>query len=159
MRAEGITPAMLEWYQKNVHTFCTKIDKAVEMKEVEKNNDNTVVHMRIITPPMVSNRSIIQTFFEERQPDGTVTFLATSTGNQELETKYAKLIGKDVIAQCFISYLQCKPIKDTQNSYLKYILSIDVAGSLPDFVKKAIGEEQTKGLDNIVNFVRANYKA
>lgn len=66
MRADGITPAMVEWYQKNVQTFCTKIDKAVEMKEIEKTDDITVMHMRIITPPMVSNRSIIQTFFEER---------------------------------------------------------------------------------------------
>ena len=42
---------------------------------------------------------------------------------------------------------------------MKMILEIDVAGSLPDFVKKAIGEAQTKGLDQIVEYVRKNYKA
>ena len=39
------------------------------------------------------------------------------------------------------------------------IINIDVAGSLPDFVKKAIGEEQCKGLDKMLEFIKKNYKA
>ena len=49
---------------------------------------------------MVSNRSIIQTFYQERKEDGSVIYLGTSTGNEELNKKYEKEIGKDVISLC-----------------------------------------------------------
>ena len=110
---------------------------------------------------MVSNRSIIQTFFEERKADGTVIFMATSTGNEALVTKYVKEVGKDVVSTCLISYLECKPIESADGKkvcYMTMILNIDVAGSLPDFVKKAIGEAQAKGLDQVVEYIIKNYK-
>lgn len=66
MRADGITPAMIDWYQNDIYTHCTKIDKAVQMKQLEVHPDHKIVHQRIITPVMVSNRSIIQTFFEDK---------------------------------------------------------------------------------------------
>ena len=31
MRADGITPEMIDWYQRDIYTHCTKVDKAVIM--------------------------------------------------------------------------------------------------------------------------------
>ena len=40
-----------------------------------------------------------------------------------------------------------------------FVLHIDVAGSLPDFIKTEIGKAQSEGCDNIIAFIRNNYKA
>ena len=110
---------------------------------LEENSDHKIVHQRIITPPLVSNRSMIQTFYEDRVADGTITYLSTTTGNQNLEKKYAKILKDDVMAFCFITFIEVKPnigANGITGSYIKLILSIDLGGSLPDFVKKFIGE-------------------
>ena len=85
MRADGITPEMIDWYQRDIYTHCTKVDKAVIMKVLESESDGTpICHQRIITPAIVSNRSIINAIYEERRSDGSVLFMTSSTGNEEL---------------------------------------------------------------------------
>ena len=112
---------------------------------------------------MVSNRSLIQSFFVDKKPNGSIIFNQTSTGNKELETKYAKEIGKDVIAVAYIVSLQVKPVTNAEGEitacYCVMMINIDVGGTLPDFVKKAIGEAQCKGLDDMVNYIKKTYKA
>ena len=112
---------------------------------------------------MVSNRSLIQSFFVDKKPNGSIIFNQTSTGNKELETKYAKEIGKDVIAVAYIVSLQVKPVTNADGEitacYCVMMINIDVGGTLPDFVKKAIGEAQCKGLDDMVNYIKKTYKA
>ena len=107
---------------------------------------------------MVSNRSLILTMWEENLPGGGKLYLQTSTGNQALEQQYAKTIGKDVISACDIVYMKVKETGDGKGCYIVFIVQIDVAGSLPDFIKQKIGEEQAKGLDKIIAYVKANYK-
>ena len=95
----GVTPEMIRWYDSNICEFIKKIDKALEMKNLETLTDGSrIVHQRIYTPAVVANRSIIQTFYNVDRSDGGYTSLASSQGNQELEKKYAKLIGSDVVA-------------------------------------------------------------
>lgn len=61
---------------------------------------------------IVSNRSIIQTFYNVERTDGGFTSLQSSVGNEELEKKYAKVIGSDCIAQAFVVYFDVTPIVD-----------------------------------------------
>ena len=61
------------------------------------------------------------------------------------------MIGKDEIAQCLLAYIEVTPLKDASGkvvgSRVVWILNVDVAGALPDFIKKEIGNKQTEGLD------------
>jgi hypothetical protein len=43
MRADGITPEMIDWYQRDIHTHATKVDKAVIMKLLETESDGTQI--------------------------------------------------------------------------------------------------------------------
>ena len=48
------------------------------------------------------------------------------------------MIGKDEIAQCLLSYIEVTPLKDGSGkvaSQVVWILNVDVAGALPDFIK------------------------
>ena len=44
MRAEGITVPMMDWYQNDVYTHCSKIDKANQMTLKETHDDHKIVH-------------------------------------------------------------------------------------------------------------------
>lgn len=45
MRADGITPEMIEWYQRDVCTHATKIDKVVVMVPLETEANGTqIIH-------------------------------------------------------------------------------------------------------------------
>jgi len=72
------------------------------------------------------------------------TSLASSQGNAELEKKYAKLIGSDVVAQAIMVYIDVTPIIGPDDkitgSRIVQVFIIDVGGSLPDMIKKKIGE-------------------
>ena len=75
--------------------------------------------------------------------------------------QYKSKIGKDVLAFCDTAYMKTKPIQGPNGvtgSYVVFVLSIDVAGSLPDFVKKAIGDEQAKSCDKTCEYIKANFK-
>jgi hypothetical protein len=55
------------------------------------------------------------------------------------------------------------PVKDANGeivgSRVVWVLNVDVAGSLPDLVKKGIGKAQCGGLESIINYCKKNYKA
>ena len=154
---EGVTPQMWGWYQDGLVENVTKIDKANEMKLLEDNGDTRVVHQRIITPTLVSNRSHIMTMWSEPNFDGKSLYLATSVGNEELEKKYAKNLGKDGVSLAHLTYTEVEACEG--GIKIVFVLHIDVAGSLPDFVKTKIGQAQAEGCDKIIEFIRKNYKA
>jgi hypothetical protein len=82
MRVDGTTPEMFDWYQRDLFVHCTKIDKNVLMKLLHTEADGTPIsHQRIITPAIVSNRSIINAQYDERRPDGSLLFMTSSIGN------------------------------------------------------------------------------
>ena len=69
---------------------------------------------------------------------------------------------KDVIANCPYILTEVTGIKNANGecSSIKLVLvfSIDVGGSLPDFVKRKIAEEQALDMLKLVDFIKANYK-
>ena len=89
--------------------------------------------------------------------------MTSSSGIEELQVKYVNVIGKVEIAQCLLSYVEATPIKDASGkvvgSQIVWILNVDVAGALPDFIKAEIGKKQTEGLDMLIAYIQKNYKA
>ena len=101
---KNLTPKMYDWYMENVLEHCTKVDKANVMVQLEAHDDHKIVHQRIMTPVMVGNRSMIQTMWKDYNPEGVSIYCSTTKGNEALYEKYAKEMGKDVIAECHFAY-------------------------------------------------------
>lgn len=78
------------------------------------------------------------TMWSDPNYDGKSVWCATSVGNEELEKKYAKQLGKDVVAIAYTQYTQVEPCDGGVK--VVFVLHIDVAGSLPDFIKTEIGK-------------------
>jgi hypothetical protein len=64
----------------------------------------------------------------------------------ELEKKYAKQIGDDIVATCEVNYWNFKPIEDNKGAVVgtkvTHIVCIKPNGSIPDmFVNQMLGRE------------------
>lgn len=61
-KIDGITPEMWNWYQVNMVENISKKDKNLQMKKLKDGADGSqIVYQRILTPAVVSNRSMILT--------------------------------------------------------------------------------------------------
>lgn len=64
-------------------------------------------------PLLVCNRSFFNCYYEiDGCEPGEYQFIASGWGNEHLEHKYAKLVGKDVLGTVNINYIQIKPVRD-----------------------------------------------
>ncbi|GMI51612.1 hypothetical protein ScalyP_jg319 [Parmales sp. scaly parma] len=153
---DDITPQMWHWYQRDLTVHCSKVDKAIQMTVLSANDDSdsTLLLQRIITPMFVKNRVIIQRAWADYNPNGQSVYCCTSFGNDEQYAKFAN--PKDVISTCHVAYTMVEAVSGGRLNIV-HVLHIDVKGSLPDWVKIKIGEEQAKGIDQVVAYIRKNY--
>jgi len=159
-RIDGVTPDMWNWYEENEDKNSSAINKANQVKYLENHQDDQYIMLqRIITPPLVRNRSIITTGWRDFHPEDTSLYIKTSIGNRTLvHGKYSKEIGKnDVIATCLMTYFEVTPNDNGNGIYVKAIINVDV-GSLPKFINQKISRTQCKTVDNIINYIEKNYK-
>ena len=89
-------------------------------------------------PMMISNRSILTCFYEHETEDGYRVVLHSSQGNESLIESRRHHIGKDVIANNIITYMASKPYEGGME--LNQVIALDIAGMIPDFIKKKIAK-------------------
>ena len=94
--------------------------------------------MKMEMPPMISNRSLVNTYYHSERPDGTIVFLNSSQGNDSMHEQLADKIGSDVIANNICTQTSYKPCEDGVGVHLTVLVSVDVAGMIPGFIKNKI---------------------
>ena len=88
-------------------------------------------------PPLISNRSIITTFYETESDDGYRQVFHSSTGNEAIvDARKAEHIKKDTVATMILTYMASKPYEGGME--LNQIIALDIAGRIPDFIKNKI---------------------
>lgn len=64
-------------------------------------------------PLLVSNRSFFNCYYEiDGSEPGEYQFMASGWGNEHLELKYAKIVGKDVVGTVNLNYISIKPVRN-----------------------------------------------
>ena len=81
---------------------------------------------------------IITTFYEHESADGYRIVLHSSKGNERLVESRRAQIGKDEIANMILTYMAAKPYDGGME--LNQIVSLDIAGMIPGFVKTKIAK-------------------
>ena len=94
------------------------------------------MHMKM--PLILSNRSIVTTFYETTAEDGSIIVMHSSQGNEAIYEKLKDKIKKDVIAKIILVYTKAKFYEGGTEFF--WISGVDVAGSIPDFVKSKIAK-------------------
>jgi len=90
-----------------------------------------VHHMRIITPFIVSNRSMFVSWYHlhSREENGAYIFVASQAGNDNFAREQINKIGSDVQGDYNINYVRVTPIFNGSNEVtgckIAQVLSVD----------------------------------
>ena len=93
----------------------------VTITPLEEENGRPVVHLRIKTPMVMSNRSMINIQYRPIDTEDELLTMSSSRGNEEYVKKYADKIGKDVLGQNHIGYMHVKGFKNENGGEGVYI--------------------------------------
>ena len=61
-------------------------------------------HLYMKMPMMISNRSIVTSFYSQENEDGSMILINSSQGNEAIIAEQKALIGKNVVANAIITY-------------------------------------------------------
>ena len=101
---------------------------------------------------MVSCRSMILAYYNIDNEDGSFTFMASSTGNTDLEKQHAGLIGKDVVGTLFVNYVHVAPREGGVS--VTHVNSASPNGSIPGMVVKKMTQKQSEAMLMIEKHLR-----
>ena len=138
-------------FRDNITTNVPKMNSEVKLTELESVDGNRVLHQQIKMPIMMSNRSVINMLHLIEKDDGTVIFLNTSQGNEDLIEKYKDKIGKDVVALNYFNYTVLKPIEGGMD--ITIATCLDPMGSIPDFLKKQGASRMIGNGEKMIHFM------
>jgi hypothetical protein len=144
--ARTVSPEFFEYGLMNwVDWNPIATDGATLTLKATEEGERKIVHERVKTPWGFSNRSLILCY----NMVGSVTgerkrfeMITSSAGNEEYVKKYAKDIGKDVMADCAIDYWRVEAFTDNESGQEKVrvfnLNHFSINGSIPSFVVSAI---------------------
>ena len=156
MRGDGLTMDDMRayWAPDAFPANMTAQDKPLTC---EKTNDDLgegyyCMYQHIKTPMVVSNRCLFQCVSTTELENGGLIQLVTSKGMKAIEEANTAKIGKDVLAHSFVVYQKAEPCDG--GIRFTCVFCIELGGSLPDFIKKKIAEEQANGVETLVKNLR-----
>ena len=156
MKAEGLTMDDFRSYWAP-DVFPANMTAQEKPLTCEKTNDDLgegyyCMYQHIKTPMVVSNRCLFQCVTTVELENGGCIQLVTSKGMKGIEEASTAKIGKDVLAHAFVVYQKAEPCDGGVR--MTCVFCIELGGSLPDFIKKKIAEEQSLGVEGLVKILR-----
>ena len=109
-------------------------------------------HFQMITPIVMSNRSLIGCFYPVEDPsDGSFTFLISMRGNEKLVEEYQHRLSQDVLGYALMNYSKYTPYDG--GCYIEMCLCLDVKGSIPNFMKNLLSYKQANAPREFWEFI------
>ena len=102
------------------------------------------MYQHIKTPMVVSNRCVFMAVHNFDLPNGGFVNMSTSKGMKPIEQANVQLQGKDVLSHTVMVYQKYEPLEDGSGVRISAVICIDIAGSIPDFMKSKIAEQNSK---------------
>ena len=90
--------------------------------------------MTLKMPMMITDRSIVALYYQIDKPDGSMVTISSSQGTEAVVEAQKSVIKKNVVANSIINYLRFIPREGGCDFH--YVQSIDIAGSIPNYLKK-----------------------
>ena len=132
-KVDGFTMEMHADFRENIESIIPKTNDKVSFKRLDDHEGCVVRQQKIKMGFMMSNRSMINIYHVVENADGSLVFLNTSQGNEDLVEKYAKDIGKDVVATNLFNFTKLVPYDG--GCEITMVMAMDIAGSIPNAVK------------------------
>ena len=135
-KAEGLTAAQLAPMVKDPTSVITHINNKMTIDKLPDDADgNMTFHFNIETPPVVSGRSIVTTYYIREDTDsGAITIISGSAGNDEVAASLTELIGNNVVGDMVVSYMHMVPYEGGYN--IEQVTCFDPKGWIPSFIQQ-----------------------
>ena len=152
-RAEGFTKELWQkWKDDPISVQCALNDR-MTARQIYIKDEYKSFHIHMKMPMLISNRSILTTFYHQvNESENTEIVVHSSQGNEFMVRDEKHNIGKDVIANMIITFT--KGVFYETGTELTQVLSLDVAGKIPDFIKRKIAAKFATTTLDIVNYMK-----
>ena len=77
-------------------------------------------------------------YLKENKRDGSVEFISSSRGTDEIVSQQAQVIKSNVVGNNVVNYMKLTPTRDGCD--LQTVLCVDIGGSIPDYLKRQSAE-------------------
>ena len=141
----GMTLEKHAQYRQNMGKLVEQSDKRVTMVSIPEYEGCECFLLKVKMPMFMTNRIFVNMYYIHERRNGSVEFIASSKGSEEIETQQAKAIGSDVIGNTMINYFILRPVDDGLEVWC--VLCIDIGGSLPDALKRQGATESRDGIE------------
>ena len=143
-RADGLTEEQWSQWTASPTIVAAALNPKLTRIELPDDEGHKVVLLKMKMPMVISNRSIVTTFYEHTKEDGTKLIFHSSRGNEEIAAANADKIGKDVVGNNVITHMSFKPYEG--GIELQQCVQMDPAGSIPSFIKNKMAKRMANGL-------------
>lgn len=89
---------------------------------------------QIKMPMFMTNRTLPNLYYLKENRNGSVEFISSSRGTEEVVRQQAGEIGKNVVGDNVVNYVRLTPVKG--GCEWVSVLCIDIAGDIPNALKR-----------------------
>mmetsp|Transcript_21122 Transcript_21122/g.25998 ORF Transcript_21122/g.25998 Transcript_21122/m.25998 type:complete len:142 (-) Transcript_21122:243-668(-) len=100
-RCDGLTA---EQWRQDPTAIAIAVNPKLSRTSLPEDEGHKVFHLKMKMPLIISNRSIVTTFYEVDREDGWKAVFHSSKGNEAIQEAQRSAIGKDVVANNVITY-------------------------------------------------------
>ena len=147
-RVPGLRIQMHNDFRANIQANLPKLDSKLSVTPVGEYEGYPAVIQHIKMPMMMTNRSIPIVNHRIEKPDGSLVIIGSSKGTEALVAAQKSVIKKDVVANQIISYLHLEEYEG--GCSWTAVSCMDIAGSIPDMVRRQGAEKQLKSAENMI---------
>ena len=130
----GLTLENHATFRANLPDQLSKMDPKLSISECPDFEGHKCLIQHISMPMFMTNRSIVQIYYMIENEDGSLVYLVSSRGTDEVVAAQTGIIKKDVVGNNIINYMKLTPTED--GCEWVSVQCLDVAGSLPTALKK-----------------------
>ena len=151
-RVVGLTEELFSRWTSDPFALGPQMNSKLTRVDLPDDEGHKLVHMRLKMPSLIANRSMICCTYRYTQlNDNRKVIITSSHGNDEIVKARKKEIGKDVVANNFITYMGWLPYEGGLE--LHWLSKMDAAGSIPKMIKNKVAKRVGRELQILVDYI------
>ena len=151
-RAEGLTEEMFARWTSDPFAVGPQMNHKLTRENLPDEDGHKLVQMRLKMPSLIANRTLICCVYRYTELHNQRKVIITSSqGNEHIVKERKKEIGKDVVANNYITYMGWSPYESGLE--LHWLSKMDAAGSIPKVIKNKVAKRVVRELQILIDFL------
>ena len=139
-RCDGFTEEHWNRWKADSVGVQVAMNDRLSSTKLENDEGHRVYHLHMKMPLIISNRTIITTFYEHNdEATGFRNVFHSSQGNEVIIAARKDEIGSDVVANMLLTFMSSKPYEGGME--MNQVIAMDVAGRIPGMIKNKIAKK------------------